>query len=86
MTYRAFQCLAVLAVLVGLMAGCGQSGKVKTVNVSGSVYLNDKPLAGAMIFFVAEKHLGVGRTGPDGKYRLEGGARPGPNQVYARRS
>lgn len=77
---------------VGLAGGCGQSGPtVETVPVAGTVYLDQKPLAGVTVVFVGEgmKFVGRGKTGSDGKYQLDEstipgkrGAMPGKNQVY----
>jgi hypothetical protein len=66
------------------LIGCGgdtQSG-IKTVDVSGTVYLDDQPLEGARINFVSANYAGSGRTDAGGKYRLVSGAEPGENKVY----
>jgi len=77
---------------VGLAGGCGPSGPtVETVPVAGTVYLDQKPVAGVTVVFIGEgmKFVGRGKTGPDGKYQLDDGtipgkrgAMPGMNQVY----
>ncbi len=85
MKCRALTFLPVLSVAFGIVAGCGEAKKpeVKTVEVSGTVYLDDQPLGGASIhFFASEKHEGIGVTGPDGRYTLDNGAEPGENKVY----
>lgn len=78
--------------VAGLGAGCGKSGPtVTTVPVSGTVYLDQKPLPGITVVFIGEgmKYVGMGRTDPDGKYQLnqsvvpgKQGAMPGKNQVH----
>ena len=73
----------VLACGLGLLAGCGEAGKkVKTVDVSGTVFLDEKPLEGVTVFFLTKEHVGFGKTGPDGRYQLGEGAKPGENKVY----
>jgi hypothetical protein len=74
--------LMILTLGLGLLFGCRGSDEVETVDVSGKVTLDEKPLAGATIFFITDKHTGTGKTGPDGSYKLENGAVPGLNQVY----
>lgn len=83
---------ASLACLLGLAAGCGTSDStVQTVPVAGTVYLDDKPLPGVSVVFISPgaEFVGMGTTGPDGKYRLtrsvipgKHGAMPGKNQVH----
>lgn len=83
---------ASLACLAGLAAGCGSSASaVKTVPVAGTVYLDGKPLPGVSVVFISPgvEFVGMGTTGPDGKYRLtrslipgKHGAMPGTNQVH----
>ena len=77
------QWVMLLVLALGVTAGCGKSGgsKVMTVRVSGAVYLDDKPLQGALVVFVSEKHTGIGKTDAKGKYTLEQGAAPGQNKV-----
>lgn len=76
--------LTALCLSFSLIAGCAESSrpKAKTVDVSGTVYLDDQPLPGVMVFFTTRDHMGFGKTGPDGKYKLEEGAVPGENKVY----
>lgn len=72
-------CLVMAAVLVG----CGETSTgVKTVGVSGTVYLDDKPLEDAQVNFVGANHAGSGRTDASGKYYLASGAEPGENKIY----
>ncbi|MDY0168892.1 MAG: hypothetical protein RBS80_20270 [Thermoguttaceae bacterium] len=92
MAYRQLTTWTVMLWLVSLGAGCGRSGSdVKTVAVSGTVYLDDQPLEGITVVFIGEnaRFVGMGETGPDGKYRLDygsiprtRGAMPGMNRVY----
>lgn len=72
--------------------GCGDASEnVDTADVSGTVQVDGKPLAGAKVHFIGEggKFVGVGTTDPEGKYTLDQGsipgkegAMPGTNQVY----
>jgi len=73
-----FLTLALLAT-----AGCGGGGRDKpdTVNVSGTIYLDNKPLADALVTFSTEEFAGTGRTNSEGKYTLAQGAVPGDNKV-----
>ena len=86
------ECRMVLRVLaltlaVGLVAGCGESEKpkVKTVAVSGIVYLDGSPLAGCAVHFThGPDHAGIGSTDSSGKYELQ--AEPGENRVVFSKS
>ncbi|MGZ9130710.1 MAG: hypothetical protein ACXW4Z_23280, partial [Candidatus Binatia bacterium] len=73
-------CLVVAAAFVG----CGEKTNtgVATVGVSGTVYLDDKPLEDAQVNFVGTKHAGTGRTDASGKYYLVSGAELGENKIY----
>jgi hypothetical protein len=81
------ECRMLLRVLaatlaLGLVAGCGGSGEsgVETVAVSGTVYLDDNPLAGCAVHFIhSDKYVGIGQTDSSGKYELK--AEPGENTV-----
>lgn len=66
-----------------LMLGCGSAGPAapKTVPVSGTVYLNGEPLAGAEVRFIREGFTSFGETGVDGRFELVQGAVPGENTV-----
>lgn len=73
----------------GLMASCmasgcgtGDANAPRTVQVSGSVSLEGKPLVGAEVRFIAEKFSGYGITNSEGKYVLVQGAVPGMNKVF----
>ena len=82
-----------LCVLVAL-AGCTTGGPALTP-VTGTVTLDDKPLAGALVKFFpqgnTEGHGGFAKTGEDGKYeiapqRLSGkGLLPGEYKVIVSR-
>ncbi|NOX55776.1 MAG: carboxypeptidase regulatory-like domain-containing protein [Planctomycetes bacterium] len=65
-------------------AGPEQPKGPETVDVSGTVLLDGKPLAGAEVYFISPdgKFVGFGETGSDGKYTLVQGAVPGKNKVY----
>ncbi|MFH1922730.1 MAG: hypothetical protein ABIP48_22940 [Planctomycetota bacterium] len=85
MKHGVVQHLIVLSAGLVVVAGCAESGgtKVKTVDVSGTVYLDGEPVEGVTVNFEkTENHAGTGTTGPDGKYKLAGGAEPGENKVY----
>ena len=75
-----------LTLAVGLVAGCGDSTpKVKTVAVSGTVYLDGSPLAGCSVSFNrSPDHAGIGQTDSSGKYELQ--AEPGENKVVFSKS
>lgn len=83
---------AILLGLAFLMVGCGRSGpRVTTVDVSGTVYLDNQPLEGINVFFIGEgaQFVGIGKTDSSGRYQLDQGsipgkrgAMPGRNQVY----
>ncbi len=68
---------------VTLCLGCGAGGP-KPVQVSGKVTVDGQPVANVVVHFIAlgDKHVGTGRTAPDGTYTLENGALPGVNKVY----
>ena len=77
--------LATLGLGLSIIAGCAEpeGRKVETVDVSGTVTLDGKPLASvAVVFFSGTNHAGTGITGPDGSYKLGNGAEPGENKVY----
>ena len=70
----------------GLIAGfssCsnGEREPLNTVPVSGTVYLDRKPLENAEIRFYTQDFVGFAVTGADGKYELSQGAMPGENRV-----
>lgn len=65
------------------LSGCGGSSPAapKTVGVSGTVYLDGKPLEGAEVRFIREGFASFGQTGADGRYELVQGAVPGENTI-----
>lgn len=79
--WRGFALLAILA-----MAGCGGAAAVQTADISGTVTLDGKPLAGVDVIFFHEESgfSGVGRTDSQGKYTLAQGAAVGNNKVSMR--
>jgi hypothetical protein len=73
--------------LILSLVGCGGDGgrqDPETVDVSGTVYLDEKPLANAEVNFVSPQgdFAAYGKTGPDGKFILVPGAVAGKNKVY----
>jgi hypothetical protein len=80
MHYRTVAGIVVLAFSLSLVGGCGEKkAAVKTVEVSGTVYLDGKPLASVEIDFVGKDYAGHVATGPDGKYQTR--AQPGDNKM-----
>ena len=79
-------CISGILVLCAL--GCGKDGGPQTVAVSGTVYLDDKPLAGVEVNFYSEQNdfLATGVTGEDGRYELFQGAVVGENKVWITRA
>jgi hypothetical protein len=73
------------AIALFLAAGCGRSDGVKTVSVSGTIYLDGKPVEGLEVHFLGKDFAGFGTTGADGTYRLIRGTTPGENRVYFRK-
>lgn len=67
-----------------ILSGCGEGGKAgpATVPVSGTVYMDDKPLADAEVNFEAQGFGATARTNAEGKYQLVQGAVAGENKVY----
>lgn len=78
----------VTSLVLGLTAfvGCGGGGRPKpdTVNVSGQVTLDGKPLAAADVYFISPdgEFAAIATTNAEGKYTLVQGAVPGKNKVY----
>lgn len=72
-----------------LSVGCGGSGSLGTVPVTGSVTLDGEPVEGASVVFspvTAEGRAAAAKTGPDGKFKLttqatDDGAVPGSYKV-----
>ncbi|MDY0166620.1 MAG: hypothetical protein RBS80_08760 [Thermoguttaceae bacterium] len=62
-------------------AGCGRRDGVRTVGVSGTVYLDGKPVEGVEVYFVSPNHTGFGLTASDGTYELVQGAALGENRL-----
>jgi len=64
--------------VVMIMVGCGDSGSVKLVPVTGTVTYQNAPVAGAAVTFVpANGPVGTGVTDDQGKFRLSTGTRKG---------
>jgi hypothetical protein len=82
-------CLAVLAsgALIFGLTGCGESKRQRpnTVPVSGTLYLDQKPLADAEIRFYSADFVGFAVSNSEGKYELTQGALPGENRITIRR-
>ena len=73
--------LVIPCLLMIVAVGCGGSD-VQTVDVSGTITMDGKPLAGADVNFVTEQFVGYGKTDAQGNFELVQGAAPGPNKVY----
>lgn len=74
----------VLILVVGLACGCQQKARIQTYPVSGSVTLNSKPVAGAIVTYVSGSESSPnasGTTESDGKFKLATYA--GPGQVLS---
>ncbi len=69
------------AICVFGVAGCGGGGGPDTADVSGTITLDGKPLAGADVHFIGENFAGYGKTNAEGKYELVQGALAGDNKV-----
>lgn len=73
----------ILAVaLTATVIGCGGGSSEKSVDVSGVVTLDDKPLSGVEVHFATDGFEGYGKTDAEGRYRLVNGAAVGPNKIY----
>ena len=79
---------------MGITAGCGGSDEPSLVPVSGTVTLDGKPLAGALVEFIPldpkqPQTAGGGTTDPAGKYtamyRGSSGLSPGKYKVNVRK-
>jgi hypothetical protein len=74
--------MCVLVTTIAVVTGCGEAGTtVKTVGVSGAVYLDDQPLDGVKVVFMSPNHAGTGQTDAQGKFYLVAGAEPGANKI-----
>jgi hypothetical protein len=61
----------VLALAVGMVAGCSPRTAVEVAKVSGTVTLDGKPLANAIVLFQpGDGRPSRGMTGSDGRYQL----------------
>ena len=78
---RARLAVAVVAVLIGGVLGCGKERDKRFVPVSGTITLDGQPLDGAAISFLSQEDQFSGHSGPDGRYELKPGARPGEYRV-----
>lgn len=69
-------CLFIVICLFG--AGCSGSDAPSLVPASGTVLVNDKPVADANVNFIVEgKPLAIGVTNSEGKFSITTGGRPG---------
>jgi hypothetical protein len=75
-----------LVFLIALLAvgGCGRSGREipDTVDVSGTVTLDGKPVEGVEVNFMTDESAAFGKTDREGKFELVQGAAPGQNKVF----
>ena len=72
--------------LAGLLSCSNEKREpLKTARVSGTVYLDGKPLENAEIRFYASDFVGFAMTGTDGTYELTQGALPGENRITIKR-
>ncbi len=74
-----------LLTLAATISGCGPSTP-KTYPVTGVVTLDDKPVAGATVTFISDKHSAATLTDADGKYAMStfkqgDGAVPGEYKI-----
>ncbi len=87
-----FRLLEAVGGLLLLASGCGGTSGPELANVTGTVTLDDKPLADAAVVFAPEAQgdeqvrPALGRTDQNGKYSLgysssRSGARPGKYKV-----
>ncbi len=76
-----------LVVAAGVCFGCQGGSGPRPVPVSGRVTLDGQPLADVAVYFHlrGEKHVGVGKTKPDGTFTLENGALPGKTMCISPR-
>ena len=67
-----------------LVLGCAKDSGPATASVSGTVYLDDKPLEGVEVNFFSQEQsfLASGITDSSGKYALYQGAVAGENKVW----
>lgn len=76
-----------VVLVLGCVVGCGDSGTLPTVKVSGTVTYNGQPVEGASVAFVPEKGPPAsGETDASGKFTLStfetgDGAVPGKHTV-----
>lgn len=80
---KSIGCAAFLA-LAALITGCGGGSgtEFETAPVSGTVYLDGRPVEGVSVkFFSAQGFMGSGTTDASGRYELVQGAVIGPNTV-----
>jgi hypothetical protein len=79
-------CLMIVGLGLLLVAGCGGGSRgPKTVNVSGTVYLDGQPVEGVEIEFHGQDFVGIGMTNAQGAYTLVTGCVPGENTVLFRK-
>ncbi len=71
--------LAVCVVALSFLAGCS-SDTVPMADISGTVMLDDKPLADAEINFLGQQYAAITKTDAQGAFSLR--AQVGKNVVY----
>lgn len=72
--------ICLLSALV--LCGCGGVDGPPMADVSGTITLSGKPLAGAEVHFLSGDFEGYGRTDAEGRYSLVRGAPVGKCSVY----
>lgn len=82
MRSRTMVSIVFLGLMLETLLGCGKTSQgVPTVEVAGKVTLDGRPLDGAEVRFVTEKHAGFALTEVDGSFKLNNGAQAGPNKI-----
>ena len=77
---RILTCLTHCLFVLSVLSGCGSADGVSTATVSGTVTLDDAPLAGAEINFLGSGYAGITKTDANGVFSLK--AQVGKNVVY----
>lgn len=73
-----------IAGTIAFAVGCGSSGPA-TEPVSGTVFVDGKPVEGVEVFFSTDAVAATGMTDASGRFELPSGASSGPNKVWLRK-